>query len=162
MSDTRRLDALIVDQLRRDGRASIRDLAEALGVPESTARDHLHHLEETGAIRGYRPDVDLRRLGLHVTFWVTLRAPEHNERALREALSGEAAVIRAHPRPDAPACVFALMAFRDIAAADRFLAGLQSSLEVEASDLCLVDDLEAQPIGGEQAIEETLNNLARQ
>lgn len=50
MSET---DNALIAQLRRDGRASISDLAARLGVTRATVRARLARLERAGDIQGY-------------------------------------------------------------------------------------------------------------
>ncbi|MEM9552316.1 MAG: Lrp/AsnC family transcriptional regulator, partial [Pseudomonadota bacterium] len=64
-----RFDRAILDELARDGRMSIADLARAIGLSKSPTQARLRRLEAQGFIRGYRALVDPIRLGLdHVAF----------------------------------------------------------------------------------------------
>jgi Lrp/AsnC family leucine-responsive transcriptional regulator len=62
-------DRKIIDILRTDGRISITDLAERVGLSKTPCQVRLKRLRENGTIRGFRAVVDLARLGLdHVAF----------------------------------------------------------------------------------------------
>ncbi len=63
----RNLDLDILEELRRDGRASFRTLAGRLGVSTSTVSHRVKHMEEAGIIRGYAPLLDYRKLGYRLT-----------------------------------------------------------------------------------------------
>lgn len=67
------LDEKLVNELLNDGRASLRSLAEKLGVSVTTVSNHLSDLEERGVIRGYSPDVDYDKLGYDVTAILQLK-----------------------------------------------------------------------------------------
>lgn len=61
------LDARLVNALLDNGRASLRSLAEELGVSVTTVSNHLKDLESEGVIEGYTPIVDYEALGFGVT-----------------------------------------------------------------------------------------------
>ena len=67
------LDTKLVNALLGDGRASLRSLAEELGVSVTTVSNHLKDLEADGAITGYSPKVDYDRLGYDVTAVLRLK-----------------------------------------------------------------------------------------
>ncbi len=59
-----RLDAALLAELTHNPRAGIVDLAATLGVARNTVQSRIRKLEESGAVTGYRPVVDLPKLGL--------------------------------------------------------------------------------------------------
>lgn len=61
------LDRRLVNSLLDDGRASLNDLAEKLGVSVTTVSYHLENLEEKGIITGYKPVVNYEEIGYSVT-----------------------------------------------------------------------------------------------
>jgi len=67
------LDEKLVNALLRDGRASLRSLAEELGVSVTTVSNHISDLEEGGVISGYTPVVDYGKLGYDVTAIIQLK-----------------------------------------------------------------------------------------
>ena len=67
------LDAKLINALLGDGRASLRSLAEQLGVSVTTVSNHLRDLEEQGVIEGYTPRVNYDALGYDVTAVVQLK-----------------------------------------------------------------------------------------
>jgi DNA-binding Lrp family transcriptional regulator len=67
------LDARLINSLLRNGRSSLRSLAEELDVSVTTVSNHLADLEEDGVIDGYVPVVDYEQLGYDVTAVVQLK-----------------------------------------------------------------------------------------
>jgi DNA-binding Lrp family transcriptional regulator len=67
------LDQKLVNALLRDGRASLRSLAEELDVSVTTVSNHISNLEEEGIITGYTPVVDYDKLGYDVTAVIQLK-----------------------------------------------------------------------------------------
>jgi DNA-binding Lrp family transcriptional regulator len=58
------IDRKIIAELQRDGRLSLTDLAERVGISLSPAHRRVRALEQNGIITGYRAVVDPARLGL--------------------------------------------------------------------------------------------------
>ena len=76
MPSERELDSIdhaILRVMQADGRISVNDLAQRVGLSASPTLRRLRHLEESGVIRGYRADIDPAALGRGLTVWVTLR-----------------------------------------------------------------------------------------
>ncbi|MEZ5154109.1 Lrp/AsnC family transcriptional regulator [Rhodococcus zopfii] len=59
-----RLDAALLAELTQNPRAGIVDLSAKLGVARNTVQSRIRKLEDSGAVTGYRPVVDLPKLGL--------------------------------------------------------------------------------------------------
>jgi DNA-binding Lrp family transcriptional regulator len=56
-------------------------------------------LEDAGILRGYRADVNLRKLGMGATVMVTITLDSQSEEAMaafEEAVTGSPSIIRAH------------------------------------------------------------------
>ncbi len=68
------LDYDILEELRRDGRASLRTIAERLGVSTSTVSHRVKQMETEGIIRGYQPILDYGKLGYRLTAITKIRA----------------------------------------------------------------------------------------
>lgn len=82
------LDEKLVNALLTDGRASLRSLAEELGVSVTTVSNHLKDLESTGVIQGYAPIVDYDALGYDVTAVVQLKVEGSAITEVTEVLRG--------------------------------------------------------------------------
>ncbi|RDZ63837.1 AsnC family transcriptional regulator [Haloferax sp. Atlit-12N] len=61
------LDSDLINALLKDGRRSLRSLAEELDVSVTTISNHLRDLEDEGIIEGYTPRLDYDALGYDVT-----------------------------------------------------------------------------------------------
>lgn len=79
-------DQRIVDELTRDGRMSIRTLAETLHISRANAYARLGRLQDTGVIRGFRADVDPAAAGLATSAYVTLNLRQADWRLVGERL----------------------------------------------------------------------------
>jgi len=87
------VDRKILAALQRDGRLTVTDLAEQVGLSISPCHRRLRELERRGAIRGYRAVVDAEALGLgfEALVFVTMRQED------RETLMGFEAGVAAIP-----------------------------------------------------------------
>ena len=65
-------DRAILRALQKDARATYGQIGEAAGLAASTVHDRVRKLEQSGAIRAYRADVDPEPLGLFVTALVSV------------------------------------------------------------------------------------------
>lgn len=92
------LDRKILAELQMDGRLSLTDLAERVGLSLSPCHRRLRALEESGAISGYRAQLDAEVLGLtfEALVFVTMRDGDRDTVAAFEAaVAGVANVLRA-------------------------------------------------------------------
>ena len=96
MAETAQLDSFdiqILRALRSDGRLSVQNLSELIGLsPTPTAR-RLKRLEETGIIKGYSALIDEMALGYTVTVFVSVQL----DRQVDDALASFEAAIDAFP-----------------------------------------------------------------
>jgi len=77
-----RYDTAILRALSSEGRISVTELAQRIGLSKSPTQARLRRLEDTGVIIGYRALFDPIRLGLdHVSF-VEVRLSDTREAAL--------------------------------------------------------------------------------
>lgn len=86
---TEKLDEVnraIVRELTKDGRLSVRLLAERVSISRANAYARLQHLIETGVITGFTALTDPLRNGLATSAYVSLTVRQHAWRDLREKL----------------------------------------------------------------------------
>jgi DNA-binding Lrp family transcriptional regulator len=57
------LDLKIIAELRKDGRASARQIGKRLGISTTTVAGRIHAMQKSGMIRGFRPLLDYQKLG---------------------------------------------------------------------------------------------------
>ncbi|SEQ12407.1 DNA-binding transcriptional regulator, Lrp family [Rosenbergiella nectarea] len=70
-----RADCNILAELQQDGRISLTDLAERVGISLSSCQRRVRALEQEGVISGYRANLDPSKFGLNFSaiVFVTLR-----------------------------------------------------------------------------------------
>jgi Lrp/AsnC family transcriptional regulator len=78
------LDRKILDILQRDAVASVADIAERVGLSQSTCWRRIDGLEKAGVIRGRVALLDARALGLEVTVFANIKLSAHGRRSLAE------------------------------------------------------------------------------
>jgi Lrp/AsnC family leucine-responsive transcriptional regulator len=97
--DLDRYDAAILDELQRDGRRSIVELAEQVGLSSTPCARRVKHMEQDGIIQGYTAVVDPNRLGLKMQAFVQVRLSRHtdeNVEQFRRAVDSMEEVISCH------------------------------------------------------------------
>jgi len=77
-------DRAILRELQQDGRMSVQDLSEAVGLSPTPVSRRIRHLEETGVISGYCALVDEEALGYGVTVFVSVRLDKQIDTALEQ------------------------------------------------------------------------------
>ncbi|THD47521.1 Lrp/AsnC family transcriptional regulator [Enterobacteriaceae bacterium ML5] len=89
-----RADCNILAELQRDGRLSLTDLAERVGISLSSCQRRVRALEQEGVICGYRAYLDPSRFGLNFSalVFVTLREGD------RQAVSAFEAGVKEIPQ----------------------------------------------------------------
>jgi Lrp/AsnC family leucine-responsive transcriptional regulator len=70
-----RVDRRILAELRADGRASWRELAERVHLSPNAVAERVRRLERAGVIRGYAVEVDQRLLGRTIEALIDVRIP---------------------------------------------------------------------------------------
>ena len=94
-----RYDAAILDELQRDGRLSIVDLAEEVGLSSTPCARRLKLMEQDGIIQGYTAVIDPNRLGLKVQAFVQVRLTRHTDENIeqfRRAVDSLEEVVSCH------------------------------------------------------------------
>lgn len=79
-------DIGIIERLEEDGRSSLRNLAEDMGISPSTISNRFHNLEEEGVIRGFGPDIDYEKVGFDITAVIEVTVDSENIGAVAESL----------------------------------------------------------------------------
>jgi Lrp/AsnC family leucine-responsive transcriptional regulator len=72
-------DRRILDVLQRDGRISVTDLAERVGLSPTPCARRVRQLEETGLIQGYAAIVDPKRAGQTIQAIVQIKLEQHSD-----------------------------------------------------------------------------------
>ena len=94
-----KFDIAILNELQADGRLTNAELAQRVGLSAAPCWRRVRALEESGFIRGYRAEIDRRKVGLGVLAFVRLYAERNNgdiTRTLEEALRALPEVVACH------------------------------------------------------------------
>ena len=96
---TRSLDATdlrMIAELRRQPRASLVQLAQAVKIARGTAYSRLERLESEGVISGYGPEIDAISAGLGVMAFATLDIAQGSHAKTTSALAKIAEILEIH------------------------------------------------------------------
>jgi Lrp/AsnC family leucine-responsive transcriptional regulator len=74
-----RVDARLLAALQQDGRRSIVELAEEVGLSGTPCARRIRLLEEAGVIQGYTAVVNPERLGLKVLAFIEVKLERHTD-----------------------------------------------------------------------------------
>lgn len=77
-----RIDRKILSELQKDGRLSVTELAERVGLSLSPCHRRVKALEESGVLLGYRAQLDPGALGLNFSAMVFVTLREGNRQAV--------------------------------------------------------------------------------
>ncbi|AFC42728.1 MULTISPECIES: Lrp/AsnC family transcriptional regulator [Mycobacterium] len=91
-----RLDVDLLEMLARDARAGVLELASRLGISRNTVQSRLKRLEEGGLVAGYRPELDLARIGIATQAFIGLEVQQGRLGPIVEALIGIPQVLEIH------------------------------------------------------------------
>lgn len=75
-------DRRIIRAVQRDGRITVSDLAETVGLSPTPCARRLERLQKEGVITGYGARVDARKLGLPVTIFVSVELEQQDRDAI--------------------------------------------------------------------------------
>src|ERR1039457_746246 len=75
-------DVRILKALQRDGRLSVVELAEAIGLSPTPCGRRIKALESAGAIEGYSAVLNPRRIGLEILAVVQVKLTEHTDETI--------------------------------------------------------------------------------
>lgn len=144
-------DRKILAELQADGRLTVTDLAERVGLSLSPCQRRLRALEQAGVISHYRAHIDPASVGLNFTALVfaTLRDGDRaSVLAFETAVTDLPEVIRAHRLFGDPDYLLQVVC-RDLAAFqdlyDRRLSALPSVQRL-TSTLVMKDVIEGRPL----------------
>ena len=91
-----KVDRKICEIVQRDGRASSAAIAEAAGVPTSTANDRLRRLAANGTIQGWHAVLDPQRVGAGLAGFILIDMGYEGEAEAVDALCARPEVMELH------------------------------------------------------------------
>ena len=77
--DLDRIDARLLTELQQDGRRTVVELSERIGLSGTPCARRIRQLEHNGVIQGYTAVVDPVRLGLTVQAFVQVKLERHTD-----------------------------------------------------------------------------------
>lgn len=81
-------DRAILHALALDARVSNKELADRVGIAQSTCLARVRALQEAGVIRGYHADIDPRALGHDLQAMIAIRLQPHARGAMGSFVTG--------------------------------------------------------------------------
>ena len=90
---TDRTDIEIIEQLKKKGRASMREIAEKLDIAPSTASARFQKLKQESIIKGFKPVVDYEKLGFDLTAVMEIQAEPNKIPELAERIENRNQII---------------------------------------------------------------------
>ncbi|MDG6101757.1 Lrp/AsnC family transcriptional regulator [Dactylosporangium aurantiacum] len=87
------IDRRILAELSRDGRMSMRTLAEHLHISRANAYARVQRLRDTNVIRGFRADVDHAAAGMGTSAYLTVNLRQAEWRVVGEQLRALPGVV---------------------------------------------------------------------
>ncbi len=99
MSHMDAMDRKILKVLQTDGRASLQQIGQAVGLSSSPCWERIRKMEAAGVIEGYTVRLNPQALGLHDTVMVQVTLDSHSDNTLEkfgETLAAIPEVIEAH------------------------------------------------------------------
>ena len=117
------IDRRIIRALQKDGRKTLSDLAEAVGLSATPCARRLDRLQSDGVITGYSARVDAGKLGLPVTVFVSVELEQQARggiEAFERAIAAFDEVMECHLMTGSRDILLRVVV-ADLAAFDRFL-----------------------------------------
>ncbi|POG55568.1 HTH-type transcriptional regulator Lrp [Haloferax marisrubri] len=131
------LDSDLINALLKDGRRSLRSLAEELDVSVTTVSNHLRDLEEEGIIEGYTPRLDYDALGYDVTAVMHLKVEGSALTDVTELLADEPQMVSVY-EVTGDYDVLAVGKFRNTDDMNRQIKALLSEAPIRESNTSVV------------------------
>ena len=91
-----KIDRAIIAALTKDGRITIRELADQIDMSSPSVTDRILKLKDAGAITGYTVLVDLNAFGIGVAAYLRLRAMPGDVKKVAQMLNETPQVVEAH------------------------------------------------------------------
>lgn len=131
------LDEKLINALLEDGRESLRNLAEDLGVSVTTVSNHLNDLDTEGVIKGYTPIIDYDALGYDVTAVIQLKVEGSAITEVAEALRNARQMISVY-EVTGDHDIIAIAKFRDTDGMNDQIKELLHDINIKESNTSVV------------------------
>lgn len=94
-----RIDRKILSALRKDGRLTVAQLSELVGLSSSPCWTRVKRLESLNVIEGYTATINAKAIGINELFFIEITLERHDDEILEQfsdALSQMPEVVEAH------------------------------------------------------------------
>jgi Lrp/AsnC family leucine-responsive transcriptional regulator len=122
----------LLSALQNDGRASLKELAAAVGLSVPATLERLRRLQEAGVVRGVHADIDPAKVGYGVRAIVGINVPQPGKKALIDKLRASARVLECHHVSGEDSYVLQVVAL-DLPDLERFLGDINGYGETRTS-----------------------------
>ncbi|MFB6203051.1 MAG: Lrp/AsnC family transcriptional regulator [Candidatus Nanohaloarchaea archaeon] len=123
-------DLKILEELREDGRRSLRQIAENLDLSPSTASNRFKKMKEEGVIKGFFPEIDHEAIGFSFTTITHIRAASGGIDTIKEELS-DRGFVSSYYTVTGDTDIIAICGFLNREKMNRHLQDLQSLEGIE-------------------------------
>ncbi len=89
-------DLRILEILQQEGRISMKNLGERVGLTSPAVTERVRRLEETGVIKGYRAEIEPSKIQLKVKAFITIDIKKENYRRFMDHLPDNPYVVDCH------------------------------------------------------------------
>ncbi|VBB06300.1 asnc bacterial regulatory protein hth signature [Lucifera butyrica] len=90
------IDLRILDILQADGRITMKELGQRVGLTSPATIERVKKLEENGVISGYKAVINIQKAGLAVRAFVMLMLTSINKSEFREYIRSQENVLECH------------------------------------------------------------------
>jgi Lrp/AsnC family leucine-responsive transcriptional regulator len=90
------VDTVILEELQKDARLSVAELARRIHMSHSATAERIRRLEESGIISGYGAAVDPQKLGFAILAYLRLRYPSSVYAPLHKLIAETPEIVEAH------------------------------------------------------------------
>ena len=89
-------DLRLLEELQHDARLSLAELGRRIGLSAPAVADRMRRLEDDGVIRGYRAEIDPRRLGYALGVHLRIRPNPRTIEIVAETARQSGEVVECH------------------------------------------------------------------
>ncbi|ORJ92534.1 AsnC family transcriptional regulator [Prescottella equi] len=90
------LDKELMSLLARNARMGVVDISAALGIARNTVQSRLRRLEDSGLLRGFRPNLDLSVVGITAEAFIWLELEQGRMKAVVASLKSIPEILEVH------------------------------------------------------------------
>jgi Lrp/AsnC family leucine-responsive transcriptional regulator len=123
----------VLHKLMEDARVSDSSIAREMGISSQAILKIRHKLEDSGLVKGYKPIIDYKKLGINVMAWVVLKVlpdvwSEYSDSQIRDKIRHHPYVVWSCEIPEAEATHILLYGFRSLNEMDRHFIRVKTKL----------------------------------